>query len=161
MPSRAHRNILLIVPDSVRAASCSLYDTDRETTPFLSDYADDRWTTDDEHAIQSNLPVRWEFAFHSGAVPMWHLHGLEALYQGGIRQDDAIVRHLVDGLAARNCHDETLVVICGDHGEWLGEPGQLSNEPPAIGHIVPMQETLLHVPLVVSAPGQCWRASNR
>jgi arylsulfatase A len=114
----------------------------------------DRWGNHGARDIQNDLDIRWEWDFYSGSVPMWHLRALETLYQGGIRQDDAVLRRLIAGLERRGLHDETLVVIVGDHGEGFGEPGQLDGEPPAIAHITPMQESLLHVPLVVSAPGQ-------
>ncbi|MFT4910480.1 MAG: hypothetical protein ACI9TI_001651, partial [Natronomonas sp.] len=104
--------------------------------------------------IQRSLPVRWEWAFHGGERSFEELDALESLYDGGMRQDDAIVQDIVGTLEQRGLFSDTLVVICGDHGDGFGERGLLPDEPRAVSHIVPMSESLLHVPLVVSAPGQ-------
>ncbi|MFC6974014.1 sulfatase-like hydrolase/transferase [Halomicroarcula sp. GCM10025709] len=70
-----------------------------------------------------------------------------------MRQADALVERLLGRLRDDGVLDETLVVICGDHGDGFGRPGLLPDEPPAVSHIVPMHETLLYVPLVVRPPG--------
>jgi len=137
--------------DGPWAACCNLMDAHR---PYEPRPTYDRWSHAGDRETQDDLPIRWEWAFHGGERPMWHLHALESLYDGGIRQDDAVLRRLIAGLATRDCHDDTLVVVVGDHGEGFGEPGRLAQEPPAVAHLVPMHETLLHVPLVVSAPNQ-------
>lgn len=85
---------------------------------------------------------------------MWQLAGLESLYDGAIRQTDAVVECVVDTLRGRGEYDDTGIVVCADHGDGFGEPGLLDGEPPAVSHIVPMHEQLLHVPLVAKAPGQ-------
>ena len=72
---------------------------------------------------------------------------------GGIRQADAILEDLVSALRETGDLDETLLVVCGDHGDGFGERGDVQSEPPAVSHIVPMSEALLHVPLLVRPPG--------
>lgn len=132
------------------AACVNLMDAHR---PFEPRAAFDHWSDERARTIQRNLPTRWEWTFYGGTRPNWQLAGLERLYDGGIRQADAIVERLLDRLRNRGVLDETLVVICGDHGDGFGRPGLLPNEPPAVSHIVPMHETLLHVPLLVRPPG--------
>lgn len=132
------------------AACVNLMDAHR---PFEPRSAFDRWGDERAEAIQESLPTRWEWRFHGGERPNWQLAGLERLYDGGIRQVDAIVERLLCRLRDSGVLDETLVVICGDHGDGFGRPGLLPNEPPAVSHIVPMHETLLHVPLIVRPPG--------
>ncbi|RLM53572.1 sulfatase [Halobellus sp. Atlit-31R] len=133
------------------AACVNLMDAHR---PFEPAEPYDEWGDDDARELQADLGVRWEWAFHGGDTPMWALRGLESLYDGGIRQADAIVERLVEGLRARGVLDDTLLVVCADHGDGFGEPGVLDEEPTAVSHIVPMHESLLHVPLVVRYPEQ-------
>ena len=132
------------------AACLTLMDAHR---PFEPRPEFDRWGDARARDLQSALDTRWEWAFHSGERPYWQLNGLAALYRGGIRQTDAILSRVVGDLRARDELDDTLVVVCGDHGDGFGEPGRLDGEPPAVSHIVPMHEALLHVPLVVRPPG--------
>ncbi len=136
--------------DGPWAACVNLMDAHR---PFEPRAAYDRWGDGRAREIQRDLPARWEWTFHGGERPYWQLRGLESLYRGGIRQADAILGRIVDGLRERGELDETLVVVCGDHGDGFGEPGLLDGEPTAVSHIVPMHEELLHVPLVVRPPG--------
>ena len=132
------------------AACLNLMDAHR---PYEPRDAYDRWGDDRAHDLQAALDTRWEWVFHGGARPYWQLGGLEALYDGGIRQADAVTEQVVTALREDGVLDDTLVVVCGDHGEGFGTPGRLPGEPPAAAHIVPMHETLLHVPLLVRPPG--------
>jgi arylsulfatase A len=132
------------------AACLNLMDAHR---PFEPREAFDHWGDARARDLQSSLDPRWEWAFHGWERPYRQLRELESLYRGGVRQTDAVLAHVVDGLRARDELDETLVVVCGDHGDGFGEPGRLDGEPPAVSHIVPMHEALLHVPLVVRTPG--------
>ncbi len=136
--------------DGSWAACLNLMDSHR---PFEPRSAHDRWGDDDARDLQAMLPLRWEPRFHSGAFPYWQLAGLERLYDGGIRQADAVLDRVVTALRDREVLEETLLVVCSDHGDGFGEPGYLPGEPPAVSHIVPMHESLLHVPLVVRPPG--------
>ena len=71
---------------------------------------------------------------------------LSQAYDGAVRRADAHLGLLLDGLAARGRLDDTLVVVLGDHGESLGDNGDL-------GHQGSMRPEVLHVPLVVHLPG--------
>jgi arylsulfatase A len=137
--------------DGPWAACLNLMDAHR---PFEPREEFDRWGDARARELQSSLEPRWEWTFHGGERPYWQLAGLASLYRGGIRQADAVVARVVDELRGRGALDGTLVVVCGDHGDGFGEPGRLDGEPRAVSHIVPMHESLLHVPLVVKAPGQ-------
>lgn len=132
------------------AACVNLMDAHR---PFEPREAFDHWGDSEARELQRRLPPRWEWTFHGGDRPYWQLTGIESLYDGGIRQADAIVGRIIDRLRAAGRLEETLVVVCGDHGDGFGEPGLLPGEPPAVSHIVPMHEQLLHVPLLVRPPG--------
>lgn len=132
------------------AACVNLMDAHR---PFEPADRFDRWGDGRAREIQRGLPTRWEWAFHGGDRPYWQLGALESLYDGAVRQADAVLEGLLDRLRATGALDETLLVVCGDHGDGFGEPGLLPGEPPAVSHIVPMHETLLRVPLLVRPPG--------
>ena len=136
--------------DGPWAACVNLMDAHR---PFEPRPAFDEWGDDGARAFQRNLPTRWEWTFHGGDHPYWRLAAIESLYDGGIRQADAVLGRLLDRLRESGVLEDTLLVVCGDHGDGFGQPGLLPAEPPAVSHIVPMHERLLHVPLLVRPPG--------
>jgi arylsulfatase A len=136
--------------DGPWAACLNLMDAHR---PYEPRDEFDQWGDERARQLQSDVGIRWEWTFHGGDRPYWQLAGLESLYKGGIRQADAILERVVEALRDDGILDETLLVVCGDHGEGFGEPGRLEDEPPAVAHIVPMHEELLHVPLLVRPPG--------
>ena len=70
---------------------------------------------------------------------------LEALYDGEIRYNDSELGRIMDKFKERGVYDETLFIICGDHGDAFNEHGQLTH-----GHL-PYDE-LIHVPLVIKPP---------
>ena len=133
------------------AACLNLMDAHRPYDPAPEH---DRWSSPQAHELQSELPIRWEFDIHDGSYPIRRLDDLASLYDGGVRQADAVVESLLERLRRRGVFEETLLVVCGDHGEGFGESGRLPDQPPAVAHIVPMTESLLHVPLVAKFPGQ-------
>jgi arylsulfatase A-like enzyme/Flp pilus assembly protein TadD len=67
-------------------------------------------------------------------------------YQGEIAFADHCVGQVLDRLRQLGLYDHTLVVITGDHGEMLGEHGELN-------HGFFIYEGGLRVPLVVRVPG--------
>jgi len=112
----------------------------------------DRWGDDDLRALQDAMADQvWEFV--GGERPWWQRKALEALYDGTIHQMDAQVDRLVEALRERGTLDDTLLVVTADHGECFGErshvqPARLAGHGPGI------DETLVHVPLLVREPGQ-------
>ena len=73
--------------------------------------------------------------------------GPAGLYDGEIAYVDAMVGKLVEALRARKVLDDTLIVVTSDHGEHFGEHHMLE-------HKFSLYEPLLHVPLIVRAPGR-------
>lgn len=67
-------------------------------------------------------------------------------YLAGVRDADTHVGTLLDALAAAGHADDTVIVIASDHGELLGEHGE-------IGHMGTVYEPVTHVPLLVYRPG--------
>jgi arylsulfatase A-like enzyme/tetratricopeptide (TPR) repeat protein len=67
-------------------------------------------------------------------------------YQGEIAFTDHCVGQVMAKLKELGLYDQTLVVLTGDHGEMLGEHGELNH-----GYFI--YEAALRVPLVVRVPG--------
>jgi arylsulfatase A-like enzyme len=72
---------------------------------------------------------------------------ITANYDGQVAAMDAALGELIAALRARGRYENTLIVVTADHGELLGDHGQ-------VGHMGRMlYEGLLHVPMVVKLPG--------
>lgn len=68
-----------------------------------------------------------------------------ALYDGQVRQTDEDLGELLAYLQESSLMDDTLIIIAGDHGEQFYEHGYTSHHG--------VYEELIHVPLVISVPG--------
>jgi len=66
-------------------------------------------------------------------------------YTGEIAYTDAQIGKLLEKLEAIGVKDRTLVIIAGDHGEGLGEHGEMT-------HAMLLYDSTIHVPLIYSAP---------
>ena len=67
-------------------------------------------------------------------------------YDGAIAFDDAQVGRILDGLEKAGWLSKSIVVLCGDHGEGLGEHGEKTH-----GFFV--YNSTLQVPLLIKIPG--------
>lgn len=67
-------------------------------------------------------------------------------YQGEVAYVDAEIGALFGQLGARHLMERTLVVLTADHGESLGEHGELT-------HSFFAYDSTLHVPLIIAGPG--------
>lgn len=68
-------------------------------------------------------------------------------YDGGIAYEDSIIGSIVERLRAQGDLDRTVLIVTADHGEQFGEHGLES-------HGNSLYLPLLHVPLLVRAPGR-------
>ncbi|PYQ48420.1 MAG: hypothetical protein DMF59_16075 [Acidobacteria bacterium] len=68
-------------------------------------------------------------------------------YDGEIATADAIVGRFFADLDRRGLYDQSLIILCGDHGEGLGDHGEQE-------HGVLLYREVLHVPLIVKLPRQ-------
>ena len=68
-------------------------------------------------------------------------------YDGEIATADAIVGRFFAELDKRGLYDRSLIVLCGDHGEGLGDHGEAE-------HGVLLYREVLHVPLIVKLPAR-------
>ncbi|WP_336338331.1 sulfatase-like hydrolase/transferase [Haloarcula brevis] len=122
--------------------------------PYATRDAYDEWGTEFYWAMHDDLPIKWEWSVYGEQLPAGVGQLVEPLYDGAIRQADAVLEQVVSDLAERGVLEETLVVVTADHGDGFGEPPQADTEPPAVMHGMGTQEELFHVPLVVKGPGQ-------
>lgn len=70
-----------------------------------------------------------------------------AAYEGAIAYTDAEIGRLLSTLKANGVLDHTIVILTADHGEQFGEHGLFD-------HANSLYRPLLHVPLIVAAPGR-------
>jgi arylsulfatase A-like enzyme len=121
-------------------------------SPYEPEPEYDRWADERNWRIQREAkPSVWETLDGEG----WdRMAALEPLYDGAIRQTDAVVRQLVSALEQRGLLSETLLVVTSDHGEAFGEQSRLLPSVRLRDHKWGVHEALTHVPLVVSYPGQ-------
>jgi arylsulfatase A-like enzyme/Flp pilus assembly protein TadD len=75
-------------------------------------------------------------------------------YDGEVAFADAQVGRLLDWLASSGHAGNTVVAIAGDHGEGLGEHGELT-------HGMLAYDSTLRVPLVIAVPGRLAASDDR
>jgi len=73
------------------------------------------------------------------------VRALRVLYDGEVREADRLVGEVIDSLRRRDLLDETIVLLTADHGQSLGEHGE-------IGHGFLLTQPVLHVPLLLRHP---------
>jgi len=85
--------------------------------------------------------------FEAAGVPIepFVKYGLD-LYDADIRANDDEIERVVAALEAKGDFDDTIMVITADHGEEFMEHGGTS-------HAFTLWNELIHVPLIVIAPG--------
>jgi choline-sulfatase len=85
---------------------------------------------------------------HAPYVPPepFRTHFADDPYAGEIAYTDAVVGKIVEDLEFRKLLDSTLVAVVGDHGEGLGEHGELT-------HSLLIYNSTIHVPMLLHFPG--------
>lgn len=74
-------------------------------------------------------------------------HSLGLAYDGAVRRLDRATGGILDDLRGAGLLEGAVVVVTGDHGEGLGEHGE-------VNHGFSVHEPMLHVPLVIRWPGR-------
>jgi choline-sulfatase len=69
-------------------------------------------------------------------------------YDASLRYEDGKLGELLDALRRAGTFDDTLIIVCADHGKTLGEFDRTESPP----HYI--RDLNLNVPLVVKRPGQ-------
>ncbi|GAC1433075.1 MAG: sulfatase [Ktedonobacteraceae bacterium] len=74
-----------------------------------------------------------------------HKTTLDGIYDAEVAYQDELVGAFLQKLRTSGVLDHTLVIVCADHGDHLGEK-QL------MGHSISLYNELVHVPLIIRAP---------
>jgi arylsulfatase A-like enzyme len=88
--------------------------------------------------------------FKGGSVADYsagELQWLRAQYAGKVTMVDHYLGRLFDAIDQRGLWDDTMVILTTDHGEFLGEYGQVSK---GSGYSYPL---FAQIPLIIAAPG--------
>jgi arylsulfatase A-like enzyme len=109
--------------------------------PYASMY-DESW--DGPHLI---WPPYAAAAMRRGVLDERQARQVRAQYGGKLTMIDAWFGRLVDALDRHDLWSSTAVIVCTDHGHYLGEDDTWGK--PA----VPVRSTLGHIPLLVAWPG--------
>jgi arylsulfatase A-like enzyme len=116
--------------------------------PYASMYDKD-WG-DEPHMI---WPPYMQGALKKGVLTEAQAKQLRASYGGKLTMIDHWFGKVLDALDAANLWDDTVVILCTDHGHYLGEK-DIWGKPG-----VPIYQTLGHIPLMIAhpdvAPGTC------
>ena len=123
-------------------------------SPYIPKEEYDYWGGSVIRDIQSDMGGAGVWEFQAGQRPCWQRKALESLYDGAIRQTDAILKRLIHKLRDRSEFQDTLIVITSDHGEGFGEASRVRPEMRVLEHSLGIHECLLHVPLLVKYPNQ-------
>jgi arylsulfatase A-like enzyme len=114
--------------------------------PWLASPPWDRWSQDLPHA--DRLAQKDLYTHAVKEVGELERAFIVANYDGQVAAMDAAFGELIAALRARGRYEQTMIVVTSDHGEFLGEHGQL-------GHTGRMlYEPVLRIPLVVKWPGE-------
>jgi arylsulfatase A-like enzyme len=82
-----------------------------------------------------------------GAITAREGAQIRAAYGGKLTMIDAWLGKMLEVMDRRGLWDDTLFILCTDHGHYLGEK-DIWGKPGA-----PLYETIAHIPLLMAAPG--------
>lgn len=107
--------------------------------PWRDDEFDDDRAPERNRILYRMLGVRDD--------PPEHLYGVMGVYYGMVRFIDDALGRILDALDHLGLRDNTIVVFCSDHGDFMGEHAMQCK-----GGV--FYDCLTRVPLIVSWPGQ-------
>ncbi len=97
---------------------------------------------------KKQITGQWGMEYQAGLHPFdtvdWD--AVQDLYWGDVASVDMLLGGILDTLEELGLDEDTIVIVCSDHGENLGEH-HLND------HQFSVHETLLAVPLMIRAPG--------
>jgi len=128
----------------------------RSTEPYVSMFADPNYSGPNKSGVAfdidefiggTDLESKWK------ALPEKEIQQIRALYDGCTRLFDDCVGRILNSLETHGLADNTIVIITGDHGDDLYEPGV------TLGHGLTFNGALHanHVPMIIHVPGQAPR----
>ena len=115
---------------------------------YPPDWAFDRLGLEPPGPLEARLLNTRLLAYVMGKTALTDRQRVMEFYDASLRYQDAKVDELLGALAADGRLDETLVIVCADHGKTLGEFDR-DAEPPHY-----LYDINVNVPLLVKWPGQ-------
>ncbi|MEL7089226.1 MAG: sulfatase-like hydrolase/transferase, partial [Planctomycetota bacterium] len=97
----------------------------------------------------SGKPARLAAQWHGLNLDTATTHDVrrvQATYRSMIEMVDAQIGRVLADLGRRGWRENTIVLFCSDHGDFMGDYG-------LIGKTVALYENLLRVPMILSGPG--------
>lgn len=124
----------------------------RSAEPFASMFSDPAYRGPNQSGVDfdvdqfiggTDLASKWK------KLPPAEVRQIRALYDGCTRQFDTCAGQILDALKAHGLDSNTIVIITGDHGDDLYEPGV------TLGHGLTFNGSApsYHPPLIVHVPG--------
>jgi hypothetical protein len=86
-------------------------------------------------------------ALRKGVLTDRQARQIRASYGGKLTMIDAWLGGVLDAIDAKGLWDDTLVILCTDHGHYLGEH-DIWGKPGA-----PLYQPIAHIPMLIAAPG--------
>jgi arylsulfatase A-like enzyme len=102
---------------------------------------------DRSYRVDRSWTPLWEYTFGLRDYSDDEMQLTRATYDATLLELDGLLRDLLEGLREAGQLEDTVVILTSDHGEQLGEHHMLD-------HQYSVYQTVLHVPLVVRAPGR-------
>lgn len=93
-----------------------------------------------------NPPAEFNRFSVADVDPALSMKKQDALYRGEILYTDREMQRLLDALDSLHLAENTVLIVTADHGEAFGERG-------VFGHGHDLTQELMHIPLLVRAPG--------
>lgn len=117
--------------------------------PYFSMYDRDK-ITPWPYQLPENapLPLRKMREIRTGIEePEEYFRELQAVYYGMITKVDSLVGKVINSIKEQGLLEDTIVIFTADHGDFAGQYGLPEKWDTA------MQDCILHVPLIIHAPG--------
>jgi arylsulfatase A-like enzyme len=125
----------------------SPYNPPEEFTSEFESYFDDWDAVDRESARAVGDRDGYEYMMDELEMTETEWDLVKCWYDGEIRYLDYLLGNFFEFLRARDCFENTMIVVTSDHGEHFGEHGLAY-------HQFSLSEILINVPLVVKWPDQ-------
>ena len=106
----------------------------------------ERFRAGEDARRYQTMAAIWQACAGALEVPAESLARMRYLYEASIRALDDWVARVLEALEGRGILEDTLVLVCSDHGENFGEQH-------LIGHAFSLDERLTRVPLIAAGPG--------
>lgn len=116
----------------------------RPPRPFERRFVRRRYTLVD--SARQRMRMRYRRPWDGIGWADGELELLNDLYDGSLAYLDGRIGDLMEDLQASGRADDTVLIITADHGENLGDHGQ-------VGHELCLYQSLIHVPFIARIPG--------